>query len=177
MRQTARGPLVVCLLGVLLAVLVASCAATAVRSSFAGRVTLLAYSDEFRIELRSESHTSPVDFYSTRRSVADTKIASDEILQALVEYLDQTGCAEHAAKGPAPTSPPTGVTRALEIEVDGSVRHLLAGNAVPRESSATLHRLTRNVFDIFNKVQAFQQTDAEAGSDVFVGPATGGQPR
>lgn len=160
-----------------MACLLAACASTPPRSAFAGRVTLLAYSDEFRIELRSESHTSPVDFYSTRRSAADTKIASDEILQALVEYLDQNGFADHAANGPAPTTAPSGVTRALEVEVDGSVRHLLAGNAVPRESSVTLHKLTRNVFDIFNKVQAFQQTDAEAGSDVFVGPATGGQPR
>lgn len=157
--------------------LLASCASTSERHSFSARVTLLAYADEFRVELRSESHTSPVEFYSARRSVADTKIASDEILLALVEYLDQNGFAEHASHGPAPTRAPNGVTRALEVEVDGSLRHILAGSGVPRESSVTLHALTRNVFDIFNKVQAFQQTDAEDGTGVFVGPAAGSQPR
>jgi len=137
----------------------------------------MSFEEGWRIELRSETHTPPVELYSERRERNDIKVTTDEVMASFVEYLKDNGFEKQARGGAAPRNAAAGITRALEIEVDGRIRHLLSGPAAPLESSNTVSLLTRQFIDLFNRVQGFQQVDTSQDAQVFVGPGARGQPR
>ncbi len=154
-----------------------SCASTArTTDQYVASVSLIDYPQGRRWELRSESHTPPVELYSDSRRNADIKITSDEVLAALVAFMEREGFAAHGRNGSAPTSAPGGAQRAFEIEVAGRTRHFVNLPQAPAETRLAFVQLTRRFLELYNEVQSFQSVEETFGRSP-VGPSLGGGSR
>jgi hypothetical protein len=128
------------------------------------------------MELRSESHTPAVEFYSTPRRDPNVKIFSDEEMSGLLEGLDESGFARFAAPGPGPRSGADGVTKVIEVERQGAVQHLASHPNASDDQRRLVSELTVGLAQVFNAKRAFQQIDDDRGGAIFLGPSAGGTP-
>jgi hypothetical protein len=153
-----------------------ACTSSPKVDSYVAVVSLIDYPQGRRWELRSESHTPPVELYSDSRRNADIKITGDEVVAALVAYMEREGFGAHARDGRAPGNPPGGAQRAFEIEVAGRTRHFVHLPEAPRETRLAFVQLTRRFLELYNEVQSFQTVE-DSSSRSPLGPSLGNESR
>ena len=149
-----------------------ACASAGPRGGAQGdpvRVSFRDYRTGTELALVNESHTDRLDLYSKQRSDASTKVAADEIVDALIEYFEDQGFYRSAREGRAPVRTDEW-TQAIEVETPDGAKTLLAGRA-SNASDAETFRESRDAFiAIYNNVYQAQAVEATPGDELFRAP-------
>ena len=179
-RSLRRGSLPV--LFALLACLLASCGSTSSSTQSGGgerlsmkdgapaRVTFVEYRGPLRMNLVNEAHTDPVSLYSEKRATANTKVLSNEVMEAMLEHFEDMGFERYAQSGYAPARPAQGDLQSIEIEKDGETLFLVngAGTSAPaRESFRECRKAFLQIQQLTKQAQVVNQSDAR---EVFKTP-------
>ena len=133
----------------------------------ATRVLLKQFEKGMRFELVSEAHTDPLEYYSTPRDDASLKIQTNEVMEALLEVMEDSGFARHAQPGSAPSRGNEYMNWCFEVERDGAKEHWAVGT---RSELAELQRFgeCRDAFlQLYNVTAAYQAVDNESGERIF----------
>jgi hypothetical protein len=107
------------------------------------------------LALVNELHTSRVDLYSSVRTEASTKVATDEVVAALVEYLDQQGFMRHAATGSAGGRS----TQSLELQLDGRRTFMGISKGSPADQIQTFRNCRDGFIELYNQIYQLQAVD------------------
>jgi hypothetical protein len=160
------------LLAACAAAALASCAGTSGPDRVAARITLrqFAGAGAADLELRSESHTDRVEYYSTARDGAAVKIMRDDLMEALLQGFDESGYADFARPGPGPTSGGSGVRKVVEVERDGVVTHVTSSTGAPPAQVELVAQLSTGFFAAYNAIRSYQTIDDGNDGSIFVGP-------
>jgi len=154
--------------------LLTSCASTGEGDALSARVTMRQFSgNDISLELRSESHTDAVEFYSRARSTANVKIVPDGLMDALLRDLDQYDFDGFAQPGPGPSSGQGGATKVVEVEVDGVVRHVASHPNASAEQRSAVVQMATFLSLAFSNVRGFQSIDDAQKNSVFSGSGPG----
>lgn len=160
----------------LLALLAAACTAPASRkpgrTGEPVRVAFIDYRSARRLELVNESHTERLEQYSQVRADASRKVQTDEVMAALVEYLDANGLGERAQVGPAPAVPPSGsgLSMAIEVEVGGATSHVPAYRDMAAGDKERVRVLAAAILDTYNATYSLQAVESRPGETPFETP-------
>jgi len=158
---------------VLLFVCSASCASTSsapAELELPTRISFRDYRGDTHFSLVNEGHTSRVELYSSKRSNAITKVASDEIVAALLEFIDGSSYADYARNGQAPVRASQWI-QAIEVQSGNGIDHILLAAKSTDSSETRTFRKVRDAFlDTYNNVFQAQAVQAEPGETVFKTP-------
>lgn len=138
--------------------------------SFVGppsRVTWTLYKTGQQITLVNETHTDPLDYYSDARQSSSTKIQTDEIVAALIEFFGREGFDRYASPGAAPAAAIGQTSQSLEVEVEGQRRHVLWGVDRPEKERDSFVTCRDGLMEIWNATYAAQSVENERGEAVF----------
>lgn len=158
------------LIALVLALALPSCASTAgVHAPAAGdpvRVTLYLTHQGQEMGLATAAHTDPVELYSSPRGRGTLKVASDEVVLDVVDYLGENGFDEREQSGRAPRG--GAFTICLEIESSAGVTHWGTRPGVtPAEEHEQMKACMAYFIRTYNGVQAFQAVDNPDGAELF----------
>lgn len=145
-------------------------ASSAVADAAAGvpvRVAVLEYQHSVRIELVNNSHTDKLEQYSEIRPDASRKVQDDDVMAALLEYLDQEGFSRLAVPGLAPAMGSRLTTWALEIETPTSKRHILGSALTIAEDKREALKMKTAVVQLFNATRGWQAVQIQDGKLPF----------
>jgi len=131
------------------------------------RVSLIQYGQVQRLNLVNEAHTDPVEFYSEERSSASTKITSNEVLAAMLDYFDDQGFSTFATQGYAPRQGATGERSSIEVETQGGVHHLMYAQGQSQEALKTFRECQLAWLEIYNLTQQAQVVSNSGGAVFF----------
>jgi hypothetical protein len=130
------------------------------------RATLIQYGKVIRLNLVNEAHTDPVEYYSQARSDASTKVTSNELLAAMLDYFEDQGFAHHAREGYAPHSGTRGELLSLEVETEQGVQHLMYAEGQSKAALRAFVDCRKAWQEAFNMTQQAQAV-TNAGGGVF----------
>jgi hypothetical protein len=142
-----------------------SCASTSASSSpaFDAAPTVVVFTD-YRsgtsLTLVNEVHTSRVDFYSSMRSNASTKVATDEVVSALVEFFADQGFTRHAAPGRARGRS----TQSLELERAGQRIHMSLSAASGSDEARVFRTCRQGFIELYDQIYQLQSVDKVPGT-------------
>jgi len=131
------------------------------------RLELSSYSQRqgtIEFVLLNDAHTSRVELYSRRSQNANTKIATNLIMQELLDYLDENGFFEKAVEGSAPEA--TG-GKALELELDGNTTSWYVGHQSPLRDQEAITLCYKAMLDVYNNIFAAQSVENKQGESIF----------
>ncbi len=133
------------------------------------RVTLYMYAQEQKFGLANPAHTDPVELYSKSRGAASLKIADDEVLLDIIDYLGENGFDEREKIGKAPMG--GAYTLAFEVETANGTSHWGTNQKTSsREELIAMNQCVRYyVNEKYNQVQAYQATENTQGGAFFKG--------
>lgn len=145
--------------------LAAACASAAPRSSSA-QVTSKPARVEFRhlrqnqkMVLVNQAHTDRVEYYSRQRSDLSTKIATDEVMDALVDYLHgQSRFLEYARPGPAPSG---GYIKFGEAQLPRGTFHWGISEQTPKAEADAFLAWQMNFIGLWNDVAQLQTVSGD----------------
>ncbi len=166
-RAALRSLLAVVLLGL--------CAACSSPGPFAGRVTMIDFSDAqvARLTLASKTHMTevmgvePKEWFSTERESVELKMEQDDEVRKLVRELHQLGFESWAQAGSGPTRTDIGLSTVLEVEVDGQTQHLSAVRGGDAKLLAAVVKMKWAVIDKYNRAVSLQTVSNELGQSMF----------
>jgi hypothetical protein len=156
-----------------LPLLAALCGCSVPRAAGAGRgeallVRLNDYRAGTRYELASESHTSPVEYYSDERSDAVRKVQTDEVMSVFSAELARQGFGAHAQTGPAPAVASGGVIRwGLEVERPAGCEHWLVGPGSSAADWRAFQECQQLFLDLYNLTVSYQTVENQSGEAFF----------
>jgi hypothetical protein len=110
------------------------------------------------------------EFYSETRAEAKTKVASDEIMDALLDYFDDAGLPEGAAAGYAPAGSEH-ASQSIEVRAGEKVYHVLGRRDMPVKEARALRESVVAFNQIYNSLYQLQAVDATPGAQLFKTPA------
>ena len=146
--------------------LAVACSSTGTRAAKAARVSFVDFRLGTVLTIVNESHTDRLEFYSQERTDTSTKVASDEVLGALIEYIDEQGFGKFARGGPAP-SQSDDWTQSIEVSDGDGARHMLVRSGVTADQASTF-RGSRDAFiSIYNNVYQAQAIQVDPGEQPF----------
>jgi len=119
-------------------------------------------------ELVNEAHTDRVALYSELRANTETKVTSDEVMDALLDYLEDAGFRGKARVGVAPRSSDT-LNWGGEIEEDGVSMYMVVGDATDPEDRKMFVDCYMNHVTLWSSTFQLQRVDAGPG-EVFKKP-------
>jgi len=131
-------------------------------------VIFMDYRQGTSFELVNEAHTDRVVLYSEIRENPTTKVASNEVMTALLEYLDSSGFNERAHSGVAPRSSSV-FQWGGEIETSSGTISMLVNDKTPVEQRKMFVDCYMNHVQLWSNIFQLQRVDAAAG-DVFKKP-------
>ena len=131
------------------------------------RVTLLDFESGNEFALVNEGSVDKLEFYSEARSNANTKVATDEIVGAVVELLEIEGVWSRMVEGAA--VPGAGATKAIEVVSGDRVRHVLRRGTDSTEDLLAFRNCQLGFLTIYQNVTSLQAIE---GPVEFEGPAT-----
>jgi hypothetical protein len=125
------------------------------------QVRYVIYASGQRLGLVNESHSNRAEHYSETKklSEAGTKVTSDEVLEAVVEYFDEQGLFKTAASGVAPATSVNGISQALEVSIGGSVRHVTIGRGTAVDDHQRFLICAKAFADVYNATYGLQSVD------------------
>ena len=172
-RRATLRPLAVRTLGLLSLALFSACASTPTAtvesaSSVSARVRFMDYRQGTAFELVNEAHTDRGELYSEVRSNTQTKVTSDEVMDALLEYLDGAGFHGHARAGVAPRASDS-FHWGGEIERAGETVYMLVSDKTPGGEREMFIDCYMNHVNLWSNTFQLQRVDAGPG-EVFKKP-------
>lgn len=132
------------------------------------RVRFMDYRQGTVFELVNEAHTDRVALYSELRTNTETKVTSDEVMDALLDYLRDAGFREKARVGVAPRSSDT-LSWGGEIEEDGVSMYMIVGDATATKDRQMFVDCYMNHVTLWSNTFQLQRVDAGPG-EVFKKP-------
>jgi hypothetical protein len=155
--------------------LLACACASSTKSEASGepqRIRLVTYTNPREFELVNTSHTGRVEQYSTKleRSKANRKVQSDEVMSALIEWMDDNGFQRLSRPGHAPSAAVQGVTWALEIERAKGTAHVLLTTSMPPADVKDCVQLKNGFLELFNSTYGLQAVETKPGEVPFKTP-------
>ncbi len=138
----------------------------AIDSGEPARLELSSYARDGMVQfvLVNEAHTSRVELYSEKSQSANTKVASNEDLQELVDYLDDNGFFTNAVAGQAPEA--TG-GKALELELNGATVQWYVSHLSTRAQQEAFTRCYQAMLQVYNSIFAAQSVENTQGESIF----------
>ena len=119
--------------------------------------------------IRNAGDTDKVEFYSQQRSDAATKIATDEVMAALLDYLESSGLETQTVAGAAPQTA-DGASQSIEIDSDGRTRHVTARKGMPVDQGAVFKECVVAIRETYNAIYQLQAVQTKPGEEVFKTP-------
>jgi hypothetical protein len=171
------------LLCFLVGLLACACASSSKSAATPGepqRIQLVTYARPMRFELVNLTHTGRLEQYSTKvkRDEANRKVQTDELLAALVEWMDDNGFRRLSRPGRAPTTAIEGVAWALEIERPQGVAHVLLTTSMAPQDVKDCVTLKNGFLETFNATYGLQAVEVKPGEVPFqAGAQNPRQPR
>ena len=150
-----------------LASLLGSCAGTPTApqtsvTATPARVRFMDYREGMAFELVNESHTDRVELYSSLRSDSTIKVTKDEVMGALLEFLESKGFQKHARSGFAPRT--SGTFRwGGEIETGGRTVFMVVGDQTPGNERNMFLDCYMNHVKLWSNVFQLQRVDTAPG--------------
>ncbi len=145
-----------------LALSAAGCASTSASRSptFEAQPTAVTFTDNRHakplvLSLVNELHTSRVDLYSSVRKEASTKVATDEVVDALVEYLSQQGFTRHATPGSAGGR----ASQSLELDLGGRRTHMGIFKGSGKREIEAFCACRDGFIELYNQIYQLQSVD------------------
>ena len=132
------------------------------------RVRFMDYRQGTVFELVNEAHTDRVALYSELRSNTETKVTSDEVMDALIDYLEDAGFRGKARVGVAPRSSDT-LSWGGEVEEDGVTMYMVVGDTTDPEDRKMFVDCYMNHVTLWSNTFQLQRVDAGPG-EVFKKP-------
>ena len=150
--------------------LLTGCQGTTVspEASAPSRVRFMDYRQGTVFELVNEAHTDRVELYSELRANTETKVTSDEVMDALLEYLQDAGFHGKTRAGSAPRSSDTYLWGG-EIERDGVTKYMIVGDQTSAADRQLFIDCYMNHVTLWSNTFQLQRVDAGPG-DVFKKP-------
>ena len=135
------------------------------------RVTFRDYRQGTSFVLVNEAHTDRVELYSKISADPSTKVASNEVMNALLEFLKTSGFEEQARPGVAPRSS-SAWQRSGEIETSGHSVFFVVNDKTPSAEKKMFLDCYLNHVQLWSSI--FQLQRVEGGpDDVFKKPELG----
>lgn len=131
------------------------------------RVTLYMYGAGQTFGLVNETHTDKVELYSNKRTRPSVKIAQDETLLNIIDYLGENGFADNEQDGSAPGG--GAFTLCFEVETAAGTSHW---GTNPR-TNTNEERLAMNrcvayfVNKNYNQIESLQAVQNDEGASLF----------
>jgi len=162
-------------LGLLSLALLSGCAGSpsapeASLSATPARVRFMDYRQGTAFELVNEAHTDRVEFYSKVRSDTMTKVANDEVMGALLEYIQTSGFHRHARSGVAPRQS-SSYRWGGEVETKSGTVFMLVNDQTPKGKRQAFLDCYMNHVNLWSNVFQLQRVDTDPG-EVFKKPET-----
>lgn len=114
--------------------------------------------------LINEAHTSRVEQYSKRSGSANTKVASNEAMQELLDTLQENGFFEQAISG---TAPEATSGKALELELKGGTTQWYVSLQDPKSARDAFTECYQPMITLWNNTWGAQSVDNSRGEAVF----------
>ncbi len=171
--RATLGPFAKRALGLLSLALLSACASTSSAAGVSGpaapaRVRFMDYRQGTVFELVNEAHTDRVSLYSETRANTQTKVTSDEVMEALLEYLDDAGFRGRTRAGVAPRTSDT-YHWGGEIEAGGESVFMLVSDQSPPGERKMFIDCYMNHVTLWSNTFQLQRVDAGPG-EVFKKP-------
>ena len=146
----------------------ASCASTQHSAANSpARVKFIDYENNAVIELVNAAHSDRVELYSTPTNQPMRKVADNELMGGLLDYLDDKGFFASASEGLAPASSGNHWIRALEFEGDDRSVHMAIHDASPDEVKIQLYACAKALSQTFNSIYALQSVERADAQTIF----------
>lgn len=146
--------------------LATGCSSTGLAKGSAAQVRFFEYRSAHTMTVVNESHTDRVQLYSEKRDEASTKVARDEVMEALIERVRKVGFANYAEEGPAPATS-SQWSQGIEVKTDKGTHHMLVGPGVDR-GAANAFRQSREAFlGIYNNIFGAQSVNVGQDEKIF----------
>jgi len=128
------------------------------------------YKSGARMELVNESHTSKLEQYSQVRTDASRKVQSDEMISALVDYLEDNGFRKLAVPGDPPYLTGGQFYWTLQlVEPDGQA-YVAEGRTTSPADKQRLRVFSQAFLSTYNYTQGWQAVEVKPGELPFKGP-------
>lgn len=122
------------------------------------RIGLRDYRTGVYLALQSGTDEERIEFYSTQRDDAVTKVQDPEVLAAMIEYIDDTRLGELAQEGPAPAVGGQ-ATKALEVRQGERIRFILRRPDMPASDAKAFDEYVAGFQAVYNETYALQAVD------------------
>jgi hypothetical protein len=135
--------------------------------------------------LVDQSHTDRAELYSSAKSIdqAGTKVTTDEVLEATLQFFREQGFFDLARNGAASSA--GGAAQSLEVETPDGVVHLSLGRTTAA-GEAKVFRVCRDNFaalynDVYqlqavDRAPAWNESQGEPAKKLGLQPPGGGKP-
>ena len=152
--------------------LLASCASTGIHSPGEGeplRVTLITSGGASRFEVANAVHTDPVAHYSSTRTRGSIKkIASDELVLDMIDFLGSYNYGKYERIGSIKKSAVAAYARAFEIETSAGISHWGVTKLSDLDELKSMTACFDHFFNqVFNKIEAYQSVENKDGEFQF----------
>jgi len=152
--------------------LLASCASTGIHSpdeSQPLRVSLVTSGGASRFEVANAVHTDPVAHYSSTRSRGSIKkVASNELVLDMIDFLGSHGFGEYERLGSIKKSGVAAYARAFEVETAAGISHWGVTKLSSLDELESMTACFDHFFNqVFNQVEAYQAVENKDGEFQF----------
>lgn len=119
-----------------------------------------------RFALVNESHTDRVELYSRPSTDLSTKVASDEVMEELLAFLEgEAGLSRYAVPGPAPQD--SSWTQTVEVETPDGVWHVAVARATPQDERRAFQAAYINFLALWNNIYQGQAVPGDRGAELL----------
>ena len=132
------------------------------------RVCFMDYREGRVFQLVNEAHTDRVALYSEMRSDTSTKVTNNEVMYALLAYLESSGFHRHTRSGFAPRTS-SSFRWGAEVETGGGTVYMVVGDQTPIDQRKMFLDCYMNHVNLWSDVFQLQRVDATPG-EVFKKP-------
>ncbi len=139
-------------------------------------VTFTDYRSGLRFTIVNETHTDRVELYSrsVKASQANTKVATDEVLDALFERMGKLGFFRDASSGSAPSGGSANSIQALEVESREGAYHMVQGRGATDGGAKVFRDVRAAVLEVHANIFQAQSIDLlPEDGPLFEGPRPG----
>jgi hypothetical protein len=129
--------------------------------------------------LVNESHTPRTELYSSRLPIdaATTKVSTDEVVAATVDYFREQGFFDMAQPGPMPSPAPPGVSQMLGVTTPAGSVHMALRPGATKAQALCFQTCAKALLDIYNNTVQLQAVDQAPDWKTNKPPQPGIQPR
>lgn len=122
------------------------------------RVRWRIYASGQDLALASQGAQDRTETYSKAVAIADagTKIAPDEVVAALIEYLDDNGPRFQPGNAPAAGG---AFTQSIEVDEPGGKRHIAVGKSSPLDDQKRFQECWKAFAAVYNQTYQLQTVD------------------